>query len=516
MDQNNRPVPDDILRNMEVPSSDSIQFHRVKSYTSNSTDQMSQLKLNKMPVYFQFDQLDSNFLYLYTVMNTRELPTDLKPYLPLLLELLLESPVLDKGTLIPHEEVVAQLAEEFLVSETSLGISGRRFVPGPYSDYAVLHLQTEPHKYVKAVDWIKKILIDTQIVADRVKVLATKMENSIAGLKRSMRTVLNSLMNSLLFNESSNMYASGFLRQQSFLKDLLKTLETSPEKVVKRLEEVRSILTRPNNLMVHMAADVGKLSMEQGDLLDVWYNFISADKMQNKPWDFVADVMSLTGAGVSCDQHKMFAGSCESAYLARSVSAISSATDDNLPALLLFLQYLTQCEGPLWRQIRGAGLAYGYNMYPSVSKGQLYLTLHQATHPWKAYKEAKNIVMSYVNGAEPFDPTLLEAAKSSLIFELIEKEKSVGEVVTESLLSSFKGVEREFNRRFLQRVNEVQIDDLKRVASQYIPSLFEADKARTAVVCSLNKLDQVKNEFSSLGINLTVMESLDLTCNNDA
>ena len=51
-------------------------------------------------------------------------------------------------------------------------------------------------------------------------------------------------------------------------------------------------------------------------------------------------------------------------------------------------------QGPMWRQIRGQGLAYGYNMYPVVSKGLLYITLYRATHPVKAYTEARRIAVS--------------------------------------------------------------------------------------------------------------------------
>lgn len=48
----------------------------------------------------------------------------------------------------------------------------------------------------------------------------------------------------------------------------------------------------------------------------------------------------------------------------------------------------------MWRQIRGQGLAYGYNMYPVVSKGLLYITLYRATNPVKAYTEARRIAVS--------------------------------------------------------------------------------------------------------------------------
>lgn len=44
-----------------------------------------------------------------------------------------------------------------------------------------------------------------------------------------------------------------------------------------------------------------------------------------------------------------------------------------------------------------------------------------------------------------WDPTLLESAKSSLIFEIIAREKSIGDLVVQTLLSSYKGTETDSN-----------------------------------------------------------------------
>ena len=53
---------------------------------------------------------------------------------------------------------------------------------------------------------------------------------------------------------------------------------------------------------------------------------------------------------------------------------------------------------------------------------------------------------SYLNGDEDFVESEFEAAKSSLIFELVDKEKTIGEVVLQSLLNTFKGVAGNFTK----------------------------------------------------------------------
>lgn len=89
-------------------------------------------------------------------------------------------------------------------------------------------------------------------------------------------------------------------------------------------------------------------------------------------------------------------GCIESAFLYHAAPCIDNFSDPDLPALMLFLQYLTQLEGPLWRQIRGPGFAYGYNLMPRPNEGLLYFTLYRATNVVAAFRETKAIIVSFI------------------------------------------------------------------------------------------------------------------------
>lgn len=52
------------------------------------------------------------------------------------------------------------------------------------------------------------------------------------------------------------------------------------------------------------------------------------------------------------------------------------------------------CQGPMWRLIRGSGLAYGYSVRPSPHEGRIVFSLYKATNTVPAYTKAKSILVS--------------------------------------------------------------------------------------------------------------------------
>ena len=78
---------------------------------------------------------------MFVIMNTANVKKEYKPYIPLLLELLMECPVMRNNQLIPYEEVVAELEADTISNDTNLGVtSSSRFSCGPYSYTALLML----------------------------------------------------------------------------------------------------------------------------------------------------------------------------------------------------------------------------------------------------------------------------------------------------------------------------------------------------------------------------------------
>ncbi len=56
-------------------------------------------------------------------------------------------------------------------------------------------------KYVRGVQWARELLYQTQFTAERLKIIANKLINDVAQLKRSGRYVVQTLNKGITFNK---------------------------------------------------------------------------------------------------------------------------------------------------------------------------------------------------------------------------------------------------------------------------------------------------------------------------
>lgn len=158
----------------------------------------------------------------------------------------------------------------------------------------------------------------------------------------------------------------------------------------------------------------------------------------------------------------------------------------------------------MWRQIRGVGLSYSYSINLSVSEGLIYFILFKSTHISAAYKASLDIISNHINAKDSmetneidgvWDPSLIESARSSLIFELIERGKSIPKVSMNSLLNYLQGVDTNYTKNLVTKVSKVTLEDCKRVAPIYLLPLFDTNVSKCAVCCNPSKVAEVIDGF---------------------
>lgn len=110
-----------------------------------------------------------------------------------------------------------------------------------------------------------------------------------------------------------------------------------------------------------------------------------------------------------------------------------------------------------------------------------------------------------------WDQALLESAKSSLIFEFVEREKSIDNVVLQNFISMcFRGTKRitDLNQSNIRQVNKVTVDEMVSVGKKYISQLFTSN-ARTTIVCNPDKANEIRDEFAKFGFEMTISTNID-------
>ncbi|GFR13936.1 uncharacterized protein C05D11.1 [Trichonephila clavata] len=505
--------PKEMLSSIDVPSVKSIKFHPIKRICNvfETEDNNVDFNLKKMPCHFQLDVINTNFVRIYVLMDTSRLSQELRMFLPLYVELLDESAIKRNGEIVPYQEIVKQLAEDTIGITANLGLNYSRFFCGKYAQVICVELMVEEEKYEKSVDWIREILYQIVFEPARIKSSANKMYADLATLKRKGRSVLKTIIKSLLYVPESNNWTANMLRQSQFLSKLLKTLDSNPNEVVEKLNAIKESVTKSETMIVHLAANLDNLKQKVQPELPWMQNFLPPTiqpAVMNSPFKKCFELLKPEtedgplGLIVGI-------GSVETSHLLKCAPCVTSYTDPDYAPLLVLVQYLTQLEGPMWRQIRGLGLAYYYDIFLDPDTGLIYFLLGNSIQLFSAYTEALKIVEAHLNGKAKWEKEFLESGSSSLVFDIIEKIKTVANVTEESLKAYFSNIDMKYTKELLEKISQVTHSDMERVGQKYLKPLFEESASKCSICCHPSKVNDLIESFKKLSRNLTVLPSLD-------
>lgn len=508
-DENNSKLPPiEVLNSNRVPSVERILFAPISRHVIEDT--------SKVPFRVQYDFVQTNFITIQALLDTGHLSAEERLYLPLISELLFESSIKRDNTLVPYEQIVAELFSDTVAYAATIGISsGSTFSVGTASTLFNVFMQVERSKYEKAVQWYYELLFKIVFTPDRIATVATKMHSDISQIKRSGSKIVSSAMNSMLYQSNCNQWASDFMRQQRFLKDLLKKVKKernqdvlSDNGVTKTIEKIFASLTQPlSNMFLH-------LTLKDQDIDSIcasWKKLLPPGIQESKTTFDISAVPTCKEQIKICDSPRnliLKLGSIESNYMVQIVkSEIDSYKHPMLPSLYVLITYITQLEGPFWRQLRGLGLTYSYSLFIHPNEGILYFTLAKSTNLVGAHNKALEIAKQHIFEEDQYEDSLLESAKSSLIFELIKREKSSADRSIVSLLAYIRKLDMDYNKELIKKAASVTKDDLKK-AGTYLWELFSSNELRSTVCCHPSKVPEIVEGF--IGIGKSFEQNLDL------
>ena len=68
-------------------------------------------------------------------------------------------------------------------------------------------------------------------------------------------------------------------------------------------------------------------------------------------------------------------------------------------------------------------------------------------------------------------------------------------MVTQSLLAYYRYTPHDFNRQLVKKISSVTLEDIHRVAPQYIKKLLDPKACLTSVVCHPGKTSEIADAF---------------------
>ncbi|CAH0726563.1 unnamed protein product, partial [Brenthis ino] len=504
MEFNDRPPPAGTLAAVPVPSCERLRCHALRSWCSG--EPCALFDLSAVPLYTRLHSLSTNFVYINLILDTSQVDQVTRKWLPLQLDALAECPVRRGGALVPHEDVISATEQLTVTFSSDIGFDRPgNFSVGQFGNFVHIETRCEPADYEKVVDHLYEVLYMSEITKERLLVFAQRLLNDVAQVRRNGHKMAYDILRDSLYSEDSNMHWCSVLRQQKFLKDLIEQLNAGGDSAEAAIKEAKQTLKNiTQNPWLHLATDLERYKLSA----EPWKKF--ARDNQDKPkepqlyWD--AELMSGAGAGAGGGA-VVGVGGVESCFVVQAGAGPRGYTLPLAAPLAVALNYFTQLEGPMWRHIRGCGLAYSYGVRPAPAEARLVFSLYRATNAVAAYTKAKSIVEEYLADGK-FDEDLFASAKSTALFEVVENEKCPADVVKQSLVNYVRRAGETYNKDLVCAIAAVTAGEAHAAAARWLPGLFAA-RARAAVVCHPGKVADLQAAFRKINIELDAYESME-------
>eukprot|EP01080_Neovahlkampfia_damariscottae_P006879 gene6879-11041_t len=504
-EKNEQPIPNEILESFKVPDVKSISFIPVSTYRSNEkpidekTVKLQQIlgdEKQDIPYFVQFDHINTSFVEFKVFMDTSDLSEQLRLYLELYLECLFECPIEKKEVKLTHEEVVQLLNDETVSFSNGTGLSGGNFVCGSFAQLTYFEMKFDSSKFERGLEWIHDILWNTKFDPERIKISAVKLINDVSNFKRDAKSISRAAINRLNFNVTkSNHNVCDFNKQHDFLTKLVEKLEKDSESVIKEMNDFRSFITDPSRIRLNIITNFNEKKNVKSTLFD---KFLKSEKIhQPNSFTFTKELLTNEYQNTTTSKDGAIFGisSTDSSNLFQTTTGIDSYSHDDIAALMVVIEYLTGLEGPFWKKIRGLGLSYSYSIYSSIEQGLTYFMLRKSTSLVKAYFEAKKIIEEYVDGREQFDQTMLDSAKSAVIFAIISREETLYDAANQQFYNYLKNLPRDGNKKLLEKIAKVNMDDIKFALKKYLVDIFDEKKSIAVVTTNTQKVKEITEEF---------------------
>lgn len=277
--------------------------------------------------------------------------------------------------------------------------------------------------------------------------------------------------------------ARGTLVKALYLKRVKRLLESEPETVISQLEEIRHALCQFPNFRVLVVANVEKIDKPVSS-----WDLLVSDLDTSKPLaplDTRLSRLSKAGLNPGGLSYIIPLPTIDSSFCLSIAKGPETLQDPRVPALMVAVSYLDAVEGPLWKGVRGTGLAYGTSFSRQTESGQISFDVYRSPDAFKAFATSKKVVEDFVSGATPFDSLALEGAISSIVLGFANAQATMAAAAHGSFIRQvIRGLPNDWNDVILKDIRNVGVDEIKTVMKEILLPAFTPETANIFVTCA--------------------------------
>ncbi|OSD05304.1 hypothetical protein PYCCODRAFT_1362169 [Trametes coccinea BRFM310] len=508
--ENEKEIPNEILTSFPAPSVKSIVWIAVQSFQepvkskARAPRQEAHSELAKhierdgpfLPFFVQYDHVKSDFVTVHAYFSLASLPDRLRPYISTYLYSFFSLPVKrSTGEKLNHEEVVNRLGDDTVSYEVNCGVLDL------FTETMRVSIKVEVARYENAIAWLKDLVYGSEFNKERLQVTVAKLQQSLPWSRRDGNTVLGSVVAELLYTESSTSRMYGVVPQIEFIAKLSRRLQEFPADVIQDFEEIRMHVTDPTGIRISIVGDILALKEPRS----AWARHFGQvlPPCELAPLRLSVDTLSAVGKSPAKRAVVVSLPTIESAFVMHTARGIQGWSHPEYPAMRVAVEVLNAKESFLWRYIRGSGLAYGAYCDYDLEAGLVNFTLDRSANSIEAFKQAANVIRGLTDGSIAMDDTVLDAAKSSIVFGVAQSVSTPNRAAIMSFINqALKGVSQNHNIEQLEKFQRITREDVLDVFRRYFLPLFDASSSVAVAVVAPAKADQVAQGFDQFGFDV--------------
>lgn len=449
-------------------------------------------------MFVHYGHYQLRFVTLRAVFGAGVVEQRLLPYLALLELMVFELPVVDGSSRMLYQEAIAQLKKDT--------VRTRFLVPGSGLKESVsVSVTVSTANFAVGVQWLRRALLQSEFTKERVQSAVDKWLMQLPDSKRDGSSMLESAVLRHSFVAKSVRYATDKLTLEPWIEEMEDRVRNEWDEVLSDLEEVRRQLFARDNVrflvlgnskeLAHPAAVLNAFAAAlpgaSGDAVPV-----PRGSAVHRPWKEVAG-----------QAHVVLAPALDLTFVKLAAPIPSEWLHPDKAAIVVAAEVLQTLEGPFWRGIRGAGLAYGANTTVSEDAGVLLVDIYRGAKGEEALRVARDIINGYVDGSAALTLAEVERAAAVVVNLVVYGEDSAQQTAaTVATNVVLKQLPADHTAQWLAAVGAVGVEDVLRVVGEYFVRLCDASQLVVFACCSPSKGDVVRDALASMGYAVDVEE----------